>query len=239
MNTNSNSYTLVYASVMVIIVAFLLAFVASSLRPIQDRNVELDKKKQILAALNMRNIPDTDVERTYSKVVQADMIIKADGTVVNEGKDGDKAGFKVSGKDVASDNMPVYKCNVKGETIYVIPMTGRGLWGGLWGYVAVRNNNNPTVYGAYFSHESETAGLGAIIAETTFQDKFIGKSLYADSLSKEVALTVVKSGKVEADKQHYQVDGVTGATLTTNGVAEMVTKGLQDYAKFLQLNRKQ
>lgn len=237
MNTNSNSYTLVYASVMVVIVAFLLAFVSSTLRPIQDRNVELDKKKQILAALNLRDIQDADVEQTYREVVQADMIIKADGSVVNEGKEGDKAGFLVANKDVATDNMPVYKCKVKGETLYVIPLTGRGLWGGLWGYVAIRNNNKPTVYGAYFSHESETAGLGAIIAERSFQDKFQGKSLYADSLSTQVDLTVVKNGKVETDKQHYQVDGVTGATLTTNGVAEMVTSGLQQYAKFLQLNR--
>ena len=238
MNTNSNSYTIIYASVMVVIVAFLLAFVSSALKPTQDKNVELDKKKQILAALNIRDIENSEVEAKYKEYIVADPIIKEDGTMVagKEGKKQDQDGFKVENKAISSEQLPIYECSVEGETKYVIPMTGRGLWGGLWGYIAV-NSDFKTVYGAYFSHESETAGLGSLIAEQPFQDLFKGKQLFADSACTNVALTVVKKGKVEAGKENYQVDGITGATLTSNGVADMVNKGLQKYVSFFKANQ--
>ena len=136
MNTNKNSYTIIYASVLVIVVAFLLAFVSSSLKPTQDQNVALDKKKQILAAVNIRGLQSAaDVEAKYNEVVASDMVVKADGSVVKEGKSKDKDGFKVENKDLNENNLPVYICKVNNETKYVIPMTGRGLWGGLWGYI--------------------------------------------------------------------------------------------------------
>lgn len=236
MNTNSNSYTIIYASVMVVIVAFLLAFVSSALKPTQDKNIEMDKKKQILAALNVRD-KSMNVEEMYDKYVIADIIVRADGSVVNEGKDKDRAGFKVENKNIDDNTLPVYICKVNDAVKYVIPMTGRGLWGGLWGYMAV-NDDFATVYGAYFSHESETAGLGALIAEEKFQDLFKGKSIFSDASAEEVALTVVKHGQVEPDKQNCQVDGLTGATLTSVGVADMVNKGLGKYTGFFKANKK-
>lgn len=232
MNTNKNSYTIVYASVMVIIVAFLLAFVSSALKPTQDQNVALDKKKQILAALNIRGLASAEeIEAQYAEHVIADKIVNADGTVVEAGDKKDQNGFKVENKDISAEKLPVYFCQVDSQMKYVVPMTGRGLWGGLWGYVAV-NADLKTVYGAYFSHESETAGLGDLIAEQKFQDQFKGKHLFADDKGDKVALTVVKQGKVEPGKENYQVDGVTGATLTSVGVADMVNKGLQMYVPF-------
>ena len=236
MNTNSNSYTIIYASVMVVIVAFLLAFVSSALKPVQDKNVELDKKKQILAALNIRDLDNAAVEAKYDEVIVADQIIKADGAIVKEGAAKDEDGFKVDNKQITEENLPIYVCKVGEETKYVIPMSGRGLWGGLWGYVAI-DSDFQKVYGAYFSHESETAGLGSVIAEQSFQEKFIGKHLFANDDLSKVELTVVKKGKVEADKADYQVDGLTGATLTTNGVAEMVNSGLQKYVGFFNANK--
>lgn len=238
MNTNKNSYTIIYAAVMVVIVAFLLAFVSSALKPVQDNNVALDKKKQILAALNYRGLEGAeDIESCYSQMVTADMIVKADGYVVNDGKAKDQAGFKVDNKSISKNCLPVYVCQVNNSTKYVIPMTGRGLWGGLWGYIAI-NEDLQTVYGAYFSHEGETAGLGALIAEEKFQDQFKGKHLF-DENENEIALTVVKNGKVEPGKENTQVDGITGATLTSNGVANMVHDGLQQYLSFFKsLNKK-
>lgn len=236
MNTNSNSYTIIYASVMVVIVAFLLAFVSSALKPTQDKNIELDKKKQILAALNIRD-KAMNVEENYDKHVMADMIVRADGSVVDEGKEKDKAGFKVENKNINPETLPVYICKVGNDVKYVVPMSGRGLWGGLWGYMAI-NDDFKTIYGAYFSHESETAGLGSLIAEEKFQNLFKGKEIFADTTSTEVALTVVKHGKVEPDKQSYQVDGLTGATLTSVGVADMVNGGLEQYIGFFKANKK-
>ena len=228
MNTNSNSYTIIYASVMVIIVAFLLAFVSSSLKPIQDANVAIDKKSQILASLNIRGLEKSEIEAEYDKVIVSDPIIKADGAVVNEGAAKDEASFVLDSKDVNDENMPLYIANVDGATKYVIPVTGRGLWGGLWGYIAL-NEDCQTVFGAYMSHSSETAGLGALLVEDWFHARFVGKKLFKGD--DQVALTVVKAGAVkEAD---YEVDGITGATLTTNGVANMVKDGLQKYIGFI------
>ena len=228
MNTNSNTYTIIYASVMVIIVAFLLAFVSSSLKPIQDANVAIDKKSQILSSLNIRGLEKSEIEATYDKVIVCDPIIKADGTVVNEGAGKDEASFVLDSKDVTDENMPLYIANVDGATKYVIPVTGRGLWGGLWGYIAL-NEDCQTVFGAYMSHASETAGLGALLVEDWFHARFVGKKLFKGD--DQVALTVVKAGSVkEAD---FEVDGITGATLTTNGVAAMVKDGLQKYIGFI------
>ena len=206
MNTNSNTYTIAYASIMVVVVAFLLAFVSSALKPTQDKNVELDKKKQILAALNIRDLAGTEaVEQKYDEVVNADMIINAKGDTLNAGADKDQAGFRVETKDISAESLPLYVCKVGDDVKYVVPVSGRGLWGGLWGYMAV-NSDLRTVYGAYFSHESETAGLGALIAETSFQEKFCGKQIFADTAGcEQVSLTVVKNGKVEPGKEGYQV----------------------------------
>lgn len=234
MNTNKNSYTLIYAAVMVVIVAFLLAFVSSALKPTQDKNVALDKKKQILASLNIRNLNDAkDVESKYNELIVADEIVKADGTLVKDGKGKENDGFKVENKAISADCLPIYLCNVDGKTKYVVPVTGTGLWGGLWGYIAI-NEDLQTVYGAYFSHESETAGLGALIAEEKFQDQFKNKHLFSDTTAAEVALTVVKNGKVEPGKENSQVDGITGATLTSTGVANMVHDGLTQYIGYFK-----
>lgn len=223
---------------MVVIVAFLLAFVSSALKPTQDQNVALDKKKQILAALNVRGLKDAqDIEAKYNQFVVADMIVKADGTTVNNGDKKDNAGFLIDNKSISADCLPIYKCKVNDATKYLVPMTGRGLWGGLWGYIAI-NDDLQTVYGAYFSHESETAGLGALIADAKFQDQFQGKHLFADN-AEEIALTVVKNGKIEKGKENTQVDGITGATLTSIGVANMVHDGLQQYLSYFKSLQKQ
>lgn len=235
MNTNSNSYTIIYASVMVVIVAFLLAFVSSALKPTQDKNVEIDKKKQILAALNIRDLQDAKaIEEKYNEVILADMVINAKGDTLNAGAEKDQAGFKVENKEISTENLPIYICNVDGQTKYVVPMSGRGLWGGLWGYMAI-NDDCATVFGAYFSHESETAGLGSPIAEQKFQDQFKNMHIFADTASTQVALTIVKKGQVK--NPEYEVDGLTGATLTTKGAAAMVNDGLQQYIGFFNANK--
>lgn len=216
-NTNGNVYTIVYASVMVIIVAFLLAFVSSALKPAQDANVAIDKKKQILASLNVRGIAKSEVEAKYNELIQETFVLTPDGQQI-EGADA----FDVDTKEIG-EKFPIYMAKTaEGEDAYVLPLKGRGLWGGLWGYVAVTLDCEK-VLGAYFDHESETAGLGALIKEVPFQSQFIGRPVLADG---QVALTVVKKGESKAETE---VDGVTGATLTSKGVGEMVKNGIQQY----------
>lgn len=222
MKTNSNSYTIIYAAVMVVIVAFMLAFVSSSLRDRQNRNVEFDTKKQILSALNVRNVED--VENTYKKYVKQDMLMQADGTLT-ENQDGFSTAYE---KEVKTNKrFHVFVAEKDGDTKYVFPVYGTGLWGAIWGYVALNSDKN-TVYGVYFSHASETPGLGAEIATEHFQTLFSGKKTVDNG---QIVLGVVKNGKVE--NPECQVDGISGGTITSDGVNLMLKNCLSNYKNFL------
>ena len=223
LDTGSNVYTIVYASVMVIIVAFLLAFVSSVLKPAQEANVENDTKGQILTSLNIDIKADGfNVAKEFENV--KDMLWNGTELVPYEGKF-----LSAYGSAIKAGELHVFVAEVDGETKYVLPVTGRGLWGGLWGYIAL-NADKKTVFGTYFYHTSETAGLGARIGERWFQEQFNGKPLFAGDDTENIALTVVKAG---ASKAETEIDGVTGATLTSDGVSAMVKDGLTAYISFI------
>ena len=200
MNTNSNSYTIIYASVMVIIVAFLLAFVSSSLKETQNKNVELDTKKQILAALNITDVKDA--EAAYNTYVKGDMLMEADGSLI-----ANNGAFNTTYKgEIAEGRLHVFECEVDGAKKYVIP-----------------------VYGVYFSHAGETPGLGAEITSPKFQGQFPGKKVFDGA---NVGLSIVKNGRVA--NPDYEVDGISGGTITSNGVDAMLKDCLKPYEKFLK-----
>jgi len=233
MNTNKNSYTFIYASIVVIIVAFLLAFVSSALHSRQQRNIDLDKMKQVLASLNVRDVKDA--EAAYRQYIVSEQLLAENGTVSTSTepyamgeKSGDKGcAFLCSTADILTQR-PLFVAKVEGETKYVFPLYGNGLWGPVWGYIAL-NADRQTVYGVYFSHEGETPGLGAEITNyEKFQSPFAGKHVMKDG---RVALSVVKNGNVK--DAEFEVDGLSGATFTSKGVSEMVRKDLQAYAAFL------
>lgn len=229
LNTNSNSYTIIYSIIIVVLVAFLLAFVFQALKPMQDANVALDKKKQILNSLNIRDLNNEDAAAKYQEVVLADEIIDEQGNVLEKGEQGgENNGFKLNSADFKNGKLALFVCKVDGQTKYVIPVYGMGLWGAINGYVAI-NADKSTVFGTYFDHDSETAGLGAEIKDNrAWQDQFQSKKLFAQDPHK-IALSVSK--KVEDPAT--QVDGITGATLTSNGVTEMLQTCLGAYMNFL------
>ncbi|MBR4460796.1 MAG: NADH:ubiquinone reductase (Na(+)-transporting) subunit C [Paludibacteraceae bacterium] len=196
MNTNSNVYTIVYAAVLVIIVAFLLALANAALKPRQDANVALSQKKQILASINERNLGDQKSEETYEAIVSDAQL--GDLTFYIAKKDGEK---------------------------YILPVRGAGLWGGIWGYIALNEDKN-TIYGTYFDHESETPGLGGEIKTEAFQNQFIGKHLLRDG--KFVGVAIMKAGQT-ADGMD-QVDAISGATITSKGVETMILTSIQAFA---------
>ena len=201
LNTNSNSYIIIYSAILVVVVAFLLAFVYQALKPMQDANVALDIKKQILYSLNIRGLDGAEAEAKYKDVVKEET--------------------KINGLDY-------YVCNIDGKTKYVFPLKGMGLWGGISAFVSVNDDLN-TIYGAYFNHESETAGLGAEIKDSqAWQENFQGKKIMSDDGN--VAIAVVK--KVE--NKSSEVDCVTGATLTSNRVSKMLRNGLPQYINALK-----
>ena len=201
LNTNSNTYIIIYSAVLVIIVAFLLAFVFQALKPMQDANVALDVKKQILYSLNIRGLDGEEAEAKYKEVVK---------------------------EEIEAEGLKYFACEIDGQPKYVFPLKGMGLWGGISGFLSVNDDLN-TVYGAYFNHESETAGLGAEIKDSqAWQEKFQGKKIF--DANGEVALSVVK----KVDNPDTQVDCVTGATLTSNGVSDMLRDCMKQYMNLLK-----
>ena len=198
LNTNSNTYIIIYSTILVLIVAFLLAFVSSSLKEKQDANVALDTEKQILNSLNLRGLSDEEAHATYEKIVKFDEAQK------------------------------VYVCTLEnGDVKYVLPLKGQGMWGGISCFLAINSDKN-TVYGAYFNHESETAGLGAEIKDNAdWQAKFQGKKIFAAE-GDAIALSVEKAVNNETT-----VDAVTGATVTSTAVSKMLQEKLANYKDFL------
>ena len=201
LNTNSNIYTFVYMTVVVIIVAVLLAVVSQALAPKQQANILLDKQKQILGALKI----------DYSTGDPADIYMALVNDTLNYGE------------------QEVYVANLNGATKYILPLSGKGLWGGIGGYLALDEDKN-TIYGVNFNHESETPGLGAKIVEPEFRSQFDGKHI-RNAANEVVSVAVLKAGK-HAEGQE-QVDAISGATITSSGVSTMLEVNLAEYAAFL------
>ena len=205
MNKQGNTYTIIYTSVMGIAVAFILAFAAIGLKPAQERNIAIDKMSQILNSVNIASTPE-NAQELYGKYIDD------------------------------SFTLPVFIYTDNNESPkYIIPLSGSGLWGPIWGYISVENDGN-TVYGAYFAHQGETPGLGAEIEKPQFQEQFQGKHFFIDGNFTSIA--VEKAGQKPQNGADY-VDAVSGGTITSKGVQTMLQKCVKPYAKFLEsLNSK-
>ncbi len=217
LNRDSNAYTIIYAAVMVVLVAVVLAFTSQSLRSTQKQNEDNDKRQQILRSINVQ-VSANEAEAKYTELIKEAFLVNANGEKV----EGDAF---VGGVENAS---PVFVANVDGQTKYIMALNGAGLWGPLWGYISVNDDKN-TVFGADFSHQGETPGLGAEITKPNFSKPFSGKQLFKGGNFKSIA--VVKPGKT-ADGQDY-VDGISGGTITSQGVSKMLFDSLKGYEKFL------
>ncbi|MFA9391668.1 MAG: NADH:ubiquinone reductase (Na(+)-transporting) subunit C [Prolixibacteraceae bacterium] len=227
MNRNGNTYTFIYASVMVIVVAAILSYAAISLKPYQKRNIEIEKKQNILASINI-NVVATEAEAIYADKITRTYLINSKGEEV----DGDAftVDLKVEhSKPLDQRVLPVYEANFGDEgTKYVIPLRGAGLWGPIWGYIALDGDLN-TVYGATFDHAGETPGLGAEITTAKFQQVFKGKTIFDDK-GKFVSLIVAKSS--ETAPAEHKVDAISGGTITSKGLQNMLADDLSSYVEF-------
>lgn len=231
MDTNKNSYTIIYATVMVVVVALVLALVSSALKSKQEANIALDKKKQILSSL-MLDLEGKNIEDMYSKYITNEMVLNSEGKVLEEGKE---VAFNIDfvkqmSLPLAERKLPVYVANVDGQTKYILSLRGNGLWGPIWGYVSLDNDKN-TIFGANFSHESETPGLGAEITTKHFQNEFPGKKIM-NSQGEFVSVAVVKPGNSVSNRDY--VDGISGGTLTSDGVNNMLYTCIGQYKVFLE-----
>lgn len=234
MNKQSNTYTILYSTIMVVVVGVVLAVTYMALKPKQDENIANDKRQQILSAVHI-TAPEGDVKSTYNKYITESFTVNDKGDRV----DGDAFAVNMAAevKKPAGERMlPVFVCVLDGgEKKYILPVYGAGLWGPLWGYVAV-NADGESVYGAYFSHSGETPGLGAEISGAAFQSQFENKRLYKDGNFRSI--DVMKSGQKPTDGADY-VNAISGGTITSKGVQSMLADCLSDYDAFLKKLQKE
>lgn len=225
MNRDSNVYTVVYASVMVILVAVVLAFTSQSLKETQMKNEDIDKMMQILRSVRVQATA-ADAEAKYNELIKESFLVNANGQKI----DGNAFGANIVEAFEKHTDLPVFVATIDGEKKYILAMRGAGLWGPLWGYISLDADKN-TVYGADFSHQGETPGLGAEITRPVFSEEFYGKKIF-NNAGDFKSIAVVKPGK-SAEGQDY-VDGISGGTITSQGVDKMLYTSLHDYIEFLK-----
>lgn len=235
MNKQSNVYTTIYIIVLVLVVGTALAATSLALRPLQQQNADADKMRQILAAVHITPA-DGEITSDFKRYIKEQLVVNAEGQTI----EGDA--FTVNMPEqikVPADKrqLPVFVCQLAdGSTKYILPAYGAGLWGPIWGYIAV-DADGSTIYGAYFAHQGETPGLGAEIEKPAFTDQFNDKlHLFKDG--RFMAIEVVKGGQAPADGADY-VNGISGGTITSKGVSAMLDNCLTPYKSYLeQLSKK-
>jgi len=248
MNTNSNTYIFIYASVMVIIIAAVLSTAATLLKDKQLQNVKNEKMQAILASANIESTPE-EAETIYNQFIVEEWLINPKGEITDLYKagafeKGSKRAFylnlktelykKTKKEDFQS---PLFVCKVKGETYFIIPLLGKGLWGPVWGNVALKDDFT-TIEGVVFDHKGETPGLGAEIVFPIFTDPFIGKTIF-DKEGNFTSIKVVKGGaiKLPVDQQIHGVDAISGGTITSNSVNDMLFDCLENYVPYIKSNK--
>ncbi|MCD8287496.1 MAG: NADH:ubiquinone reductase (Na(+)-transporting) subunit C, partial [Porphyromonadaceae bacterium] len=221
---------ILYASIMVVVVAAVLAIAALGLKGRQTRNVEIDKMKQILSSVHV-SASAKEAQSLYKALIIDSFVLNEKGDTLR-GVEAFDVNVAVQVKLPASERqLPVYVCRLyNGVRKYILPVYGAGLWGPIWGYISLDADGN-TLYGAYFAHESETPGLGAEIGSSAFQEQFPGKHLFVEEEFKSVA--VEKKGQKPLNGAEY-VNAISGGTITSKGVQAMLLNSLSPYEPFLK-----
>lgn len=238
MDRNSNAYTFIFAIVLVVVVAAVLAFAATNLKPMQENNVRNEKMQNILATLNI-TADKSEMESTFNMYIKQQIALKADGTVDDATNAFTLNLKKEIKKPVSEQRFPLYIAEKDGKTFYIIPLFGTGLWDAIWGYIALDSDKN-TIMGATFDHKGETPGLGAEINQKWFGDMFIGKKILKDvnqdftAEGNFVSVAVIKGGT--PDDNLHGVDGISGGTITCDAVSLMVQERISNYLPYFQKN---
>ena len=231
MKKQGSFYTVIYIIIIVVLVGTALAATSMALKDRQNENIAADKMKQILASVHIVPEPGQKVSEVFNKYITAQTVVNSQGE--ETGTDAFSVNVQEQSKiaDGAKRQLPVYICTLPvAGTKYIIPVYGAGLWGPIWGYVAV-DADGSTIYGAYFAHQGETPGLGAEIEKPFFQNQFENKHLFKDG--KFLPVAVVKKGQKPLDGEDY-VDGISGGTITSRGVSTMLHDCLLPYQAYLE-----
>jgi len=226
---NSNSYTFGFAILMVIIVGSLLALASQGLKTRQEKNATDKKMMSILSAINI-DATRENAQEMYNKYVIDSKIISGKDLSADAFNVDIKKEFRDKNISVSDRNYPLYICEKDGDKYYIIPVVGTGLWGPIWGFVALESDFK-TIYGANFDHKSETPGLGAEIKYASYSDQYTGEMI-SDTTGTFQPIIVVKDGS--GSGLNSKVDGITGGTITSKGVEEMTTRTLEVYVNYFK-----
>ncbi len=229
MNTNSNTYTVIYSIILVVIVAAVLAFAAMFLKPVQDANVKKDTIGQILTAATVEG---EDILATYQQEIESAILVDINGEEVGTL---DIASCEVYGtsdlkKQIAAEqkSLPVY---IFKNGITVVPCYGAGLWGPIWGYIGFEKDLN-TIKAVRFGHKGETPGLGAKIAdEPWFAESFTGKAIGEG----ETLFEVCKPANSQVDANSH-IDAISGATITSQALGNTLNQWFRFYKNYFAKN---
>lgn len=229
LNRQSNIYTILYTILLVILVSIVLSVVYQSLRPAQEENIANDTKRQILAAIHITPENTADIASDYTRYITDEYIVNYKGEKVQSSQSPFDVNMAEQVKKPDTERLlPVFQATTDKGVKYILPCYGAGLWGPIWGYVAF-DDNGDTIYGAYFSHQGETPGLGAEIEKPQFQNQFEGKNVFVNGTFESIA--VCKAGQTPAQGDY--VHAISGGTITSQGVQKMLRNSLQPYEAFL------
>ena len=240
--TDKNSYTIIFAIVMVLVVGSLLAFTASSLKPNIDENKRLEKQQNILYAMGVNENDETSAvfvstdkaPELFKKYIKKQLVIQ-DGKVTEDDQAYliDVKKEQANAKAGIARRLPLFEGEKDGKTFYIAPIRGKGLWDAVWAYVAM--DENMVIQGAFFDHAGETPGLGANIKQRFFMDDFIGEHLLdASGNFKGIAVSKSNADPKNEDKTDNEVDAIAGATITGDGVGAMIKSDLKLYEPFFK-----
>jgi Na+-transporting NADH:ubiquinone oxidoreductase subunit C len=238
-NKNDSRFTFLFATVMVVIVGVLLALAVIGLGPYQEKNVRVEKMQNILSSIGIKSEFE-EAEKLFNQYIREQVVLNTKGEKVTGGVsafdiDLKKELDKIKTGDADKQLFPLFVVDKNGKLIYIIPVRGKGLWGPIWGYIALEEDMN-TIHGASFGHKGETPGLGAEINTEQFGNQFVGKKIN-DEAGKFVSVRVIKGGAAPDDP--HGVDAISGGTVTSNGVTEMIRRTIANYVPYFRSKENQ
>lgn len=236
-NKDGNGYTFAFSIILVIVVGVILSSLSIGLGPLKKANVEVKKKMNILSALGVESTRKDGSEK-YDQFILDSYVISHDGTL-QENLPEEKQAFSLDVQKQFRDKTiklndrlyPIFEAEKEGEKLYVLPVVGKGLWGPIWGFVALADDFE-TIVGTSFDHKGETPGLGAEISQSFFEERYNGEKIASNGSFTPIA--VVQNG---SGSETQKVDGITGGTITSKGVERMVNETMEVYYKYFSKNK--
>ncbi|MCK0158693.1 Na(+)-translocating NADH-quinone reductase subunit C [Cellulophaga sp. F20128] len=244
-DTDKNSYTVIFAAIMVVVVGSILAFLASSLNDRIKENERFEKQQNILYAMGVDEnedegsvnfIPTDKVEAEFKKYIKEQLVIQGDKiTTDDQAYLIDLKKQETLAKSGEQRKLPVFIGERDGVKSYIIPMRGKGLWDAIWGFVAL--GEDLKVQGVFFDHKGETPGLGANIKQRYFMDDFVGESILSGNSFVGIAVAKGNNDPINEIKDDNEVDALAGATITGDGVSAMIKQSIALYKDYLETIR--